>query len=68
MSDDHEIIRRAAFLQTQSACAIIEALAEFFDCLSVRHQGIGNGADRIRAVIDRHGIGHNAALTFLEGA
>jgi len=56
--------QRAAFLQAQAACAIIEALATAVERIS----GPGpdtRGRDQVLALIDKYGIGHNAAITFL---
>jgi len=67
---DIDIIRRAAFLQTQSACAIVEAIALLVEQGVDSHFGgafIQQKGDEVRALIDKYSIGPNAVLTYLEG-
>lgn len=69
--------QRAAFLQAQAACAIIEALAIVAAIIPDSSRGPGHPGTMtysipdpmgsIRSLIDKYGIGHNAALTFLAG-
>lgn len=61
--------QRAAFLIAQTACAMIEAMA----MASTNQQAtvepglLPHTGDDFRALIDRYGIGHNAAVTWLLG-
>lgn len=61
--------QRAAFQQSQAACAMIEALGMLADNQRAALNGEtppyhkGNFDD----LIDRYGIGHNAAVSWLTG-
>jgi hypothetical protein len=60
------LIRRAAFLQTQAACAIVEAIALLVERTPTWAGRDRHGGEEVRALIDKHGIGHNAALSYLD--
>ena len=63
----------AAYLNAQTACALIEMQGMVADNVSVRIQGKGNpredlpwkGSD-FNELIIKYGIGHNAAITLFE--
>lgn len=62
-------MQRAAFLQAQAACAIVEGMGLLAhnqeDIRAGRPPAFGR-AD-FEALIERYGIGHNAALSWLQG-
>lgn len=60
-------VQRAAFLNAQTACALIEALGMAADNqFSVIRGGLPiHEKDSFDALIDRYGLGHNAAVTWL---
>lgn len=61
--------QRAAFLNAQTACALIEAQGMTAD----NQRAVANGVQpewakhHFDALIDRYGLGHNAAVTWLHG-
>lgn len=60
---------RAAFIQSQAACAVVKALGMMADNqhrLSLGHT-IAYDGDAFRELIDEHGIGHNAVVDYLRG-
>ena len=61
--------QRSAFLQSQSVCALIEALgmaAENQQAAWLK-QPIYHGEGAFKALIEKYGIHHNAALSTLHG-
>ena len=60
---------RAAFLQSQVACAMIEAMG--MQAENEQRKAVGHSMayteDAFVQLIDRYGIGHNAAFTSLQG-
>lgn len=61
--------QRAAFLMAQAAAALIEAFGMVADNMERTANGhtIAYDGAAFQAVIDRCGIGHNAAVTWLTG-
>ena len=62
------LAHRAAFLQTQAACAIVEAIALLVERTPPVVGTAPPTAREVRALIDKYGIGHNAALAYLDEA
>ena len=60
-------IERAAFLNSQVACAMIEAMGLHAE--NMQRQAVGNSMAydeaAFVAIIEKYGIGHNAALSQL---
>lgn len=61
--------QRAAFLISQAAAAMIEALGMVADNQERQANGhaLAYDGEAFQGVIDRFGIGHNAAVTWLTG-
>lgn len=53
--------QRAAYLITQAACAVIEALS------IGGNQIPGSAGQEILRLLDKYGIHHNAVVSFLQG-
>ena len=56
--------QRAAFLISQTTCAMIEAMGMHADNMQRQHQGASMAYDggAFENLINKYGIGHNAAL------
>lgn len=60
---------RAAFLQSQTACALIEAMGMAADNqhrIACGHS-IAYDGEAFTALIDKYQLGHNSAVTWLHG-
>jgi hypothetical protein len=69
MTEDIRAVQQAAFLQSQVACATIEAMgmaAQNSMCMKAGEPP-WFGKHEFDSLIDKYGIGHNAALTTLRG-
>lgn len=62
-----DTMQRAAFLQTQAACATVLALGMQAENAVLMNAGKPPRwtLSDFEALIDQHGIGHNAAITYL---
>lgn len=61
--------QRAAFLNAQTACAMIEAMGMAADnqARAFHNEPPAYAKGAFDALIDQYGIGHNAAVTWLHG-
>ena len=61
--------QQAAFIMSQSACALIEAMGMQAENQDRAHRGLAVAytEEAFAALIDEHGIGYNAVLGFWRG-
>lgn len=60
---------RAAFMQIQATCALIEAMGMQAKNEQYKQRGepIPYGEEEFTELIDKHGISHNQAMSYIQG-
>ena len=61
--------QRAAFIQSQAACAIVEALGMIAENQKRQHMNysMAYGEEAFQKLIETYGLGHNQVIAFLQG-